>query len=76
MWPGAASLAHAGPSALAWPTPLSLLPSLNQCSNAYLTPPGSQGFAPHYDDIDAFIMQLEGAKAWKVYVDPDNLLPL
>lgn len=30
--------------------------------NSYLTPPGQQGFAPHSDDIDAFILQLEGSK--------------
>ena len=36
-------------------------------SNAYLTPANSQGFAPHYDDIDAFVIQLEGRKRWKVY---------
>ena len=37
-------------------------------SNAYLTPSGeAQGFAPHYDDIDAFVLQLEGVKQWKVY---------
>lgn len=35
--------------------------------NAYLTPPNSQGFAPHYDDIEAFILQIEGRKRWKVY---------
>lgn len=35
--------------------------------NAYLTPPGSQGFAPHYDDIEAFVLQLEGRKHWKLY---------
>lgn len=36
-------------------------------TNLYLTPPGSQGFAPHYDDIEAFIIQLEGKKHWKLY---------
>lgn len=37
-------------------------------ANVYLTPPGaSQGFAPHYDDIEAFCLQLEGHKHWKVY---------
>ncbi|CAL5225676.1 g8539 [Coccomyxa viridis] len=34
--------------------------------NAYLTPPDSQGFAPHWDDIDAFILQLEGSKRWRI----------
>jgi lysine-specific demethylase/histidyl-hydroxylase NO66 len=32
-----------------------------------LTPSGSQGFAPHYDDIEAFVLQLEGRKHWKLY---------
>lgn len=36
-------------------------------TNVYLTPPQSQGFAPHYDDIEAFIIQLEGSKYWKLY---------
>jgi len=36
-------------------------------ANSYLTPPNSQGFAPHYDDIEAFILQLEGKKRWKLY---------
>ncbi|XP_064623447.1 ribosomal oxygenase 1-like [Lineus longissimus] len=36
-------------------------------ANIYLTPPGSQGFAPHYDDIEAFVIQLEGKKHWKLY---------
>ncbi|XP_033846632.1 ribosomal oxygenase 1 [Periophthalmus magnuspinnatus] len=36
-------------------------------ANVYLTPPGTQGFAPHYDDIEAFIVQLEGKKHWRVY---------
>ncbi|ELT93889.1 hypothetical protein CAPTEDRAFT_153587 [Capitella teleta] len=40
-------------------------------ANVYLTPPGTQGFAPHYDDIEAFILQLEGKKRWRLY-DPRN----
>ncbi|XP_033337727.2 bifunctional lysine-specific demethylase and histidyl-hydroxylase NO66 isoform X1 [Megalopta genalis] len=36
-------------------------------ANAYLTPPNSQGFAPHYDDIEAFILQVEGQKRWRLY---------
>ncbi|KAL7528995.1 hypothetical protein ACHAXR_004542 [Thalassiosira sp. AJA248-18] len=51
-------------------TLLSLLESEFGCmvgSNAYLTPLNSQGFAPHYDDVDVFILQLEGYKRWRVY---------
>ena len=42
---------------------------LTDCSYnfSYLTPPGSQGFAPHYDDIEAFVVQLEGRKHWRLY---------
>ena len=36
-------------------------------ANVYLTPAGTQGFAPHWDDIEAFILQTEGRKHWKVY---------
>uniref|UniRef100_A0A182PQW3 Bifunctional lysine-specific demethylase and histidyl-hydroxylase n=1 Tax=Anopheles epiroticus TaxID=199890 RepID=A0A182PQW3_9DIPT len=36
-------------------------------ANFYLTPPGSQGFAPHYDDIEAFVLQIEGRKRWRLY---------
>ncbi|XP_034273619.1 ribosomal oxygenase 1 [Pantherophis guttatus] len=36
-------------------------------ANTYLTPAGAQGFAPHYDDIEAFVIQLEGKKHWRVY---------
>lgn len=45
--------------------------------NAYLTPAGTQGFAPHYDDIEAFVLQTEGAKQWAVYEprSPDEVLP-
>jgi len=46
-------------------------------ANIYLTPPGTQGFAPHYDDIEAFIIQLEGKKHWKLYSprNEDEVLP-
>ncbi|XP_045769412.1 bifunctional lysine-specific demethylase and histidyl-hydroxylase NO66 [Maniola jurtina] len=42
-------------------------------ANAYLTPPDSQGFAPHYDDIEAFILQAEGKKHWRIYKPRDIL---
>lgn len=46
-------------------------------ANVYLTPPGSQGFAPHYDDIEAFVLQLEGRKRWRLYDPrtPNEVLP-
>ncbi|ALC48872.1 CG2982 [Drosophila busckii] len=39
-------------------------------ANVYLTPPKSQGFAPHYDDIEAFVLQVEGRKRWRLYSPP------
>lgn len=47
-------------------------------ANIYLTPPGTQGFAPHYDDIEAFVVQLEGKKHWRVYNprSEDEVLPV
>ncbi|RMX66140.1 hypothetical protein DD238_003426 [Peronospora effusa] len=36
-------------------------------ANSYLTPKSTQGFAPHFDDIEAFLLQTEGHKHWKVY---------
>eukprot|EP00731_Ephydatia_muelleri_P028308 Em0019g1181a len=46
-------------------------------ANIYLTPANTQGFAPHYDDIEAFVLQLEGKKQWKLYPprDGSELLP-
>ncbi|XP_033241488.1 bifunctional lysine-specific demethylase and histidyl-hydroxylase NO66 isoform X1 [Drosophila pseudoobscura] len=43
-------------------------------ANVYLTPPESQGFAPHYDDIEAFVLQVEGKKRWRIYA-PTKELP-
>jgi len=36
-------------------------------ANAYLTPPGSQGFAVHSDTHDVFVFQTAGAKQWEVH---------
>lgn len=36
-------------------------------SNIYITPPDSQGLAPHCDDVEIFVLQLEGKKEWKIY---------
>jgi ribosomal protein L16 Arg81 hydroxylase len=33
----------------------------------------SQGFAPHYDNVDMFILQLEGYKQWRVYAPMNKL---
>ena len=41
-------------------------------ANVYLTPPGTQGFAPHFDDVDVFILQLEGKKHWRLYEPNDK----
>ena len=38
-------------------------------ANAYLTPPGSQGFAVHSDSHDVFVFQTAGAKEWEVHTD-------
>jgi hypothetical protein len=35
--------------------------------NAYLTPPGSQGFGVHYDTHDVFVLQVDGHKRWRVH---------
>lgn len=44
-------------------------------ANAYVTPPGSQGLAVHYDTHDVFVLQVAGSKEWELYdpVFPDPL---
>ncbi len=45
-------------------------------TNIYLTPQvnaegtANQGFPPHYDNHDVFVMQISGSKAWRVYGTP------
>jgi hypothetical protein len=42
--------------------------------NAYLTPPGSKGYGPHWDTHHVWLAQVEGAKHWRinrpVFADP------
>jgi hypothetical protein len=39
--------------------------------NAYITPPGSQGLIPHFDDHDVLILQIQGSKIWHLYDGAD-----
>ncbi len=43
--------------------------------NAYLTPPKSQGFLPHYDDHDVMILQIQGSKIWHIYDASSDVAP-
>ena len=44
-------------------------------TNVYLTPPDAQGFAPHWDTHDVFVLQISGKKRWTIY-DTKVRLPL
>lgn len=39
-------------------------------ANAYLSPPGSRGFVPHYDTHDVFALQIAGSKLWRLFGEP------
>jgi len=36
-------------------------------TNVYLSPPDEQGFNPHYDSHDVFILQVAGSKTFNIY---------
>jgi hypothetical protein len=42
-------------------------------ANLYFTPPDSQGFPPHHDTHDVFIVQVEGSKRWRLYGSAEQL---
>jgi hypothetical protein len=42
-------------------------------TNIYLTPKRSQGFSAHYDTHDVFVLQVAGAKRWRIYEGPLHL---
>lgn len=58
-----------------WPPLTELVRSLelslgHPCqTNAYLTPPGSQGFALHSDSHDVFVFSTHGRKQWEIHDD-------
>ncbi|XP_063812347.1 ribosomal oxygenase 2 isoform X2 [Pseudophryne corroboree] len=41
--------------------------------NVYITPSESQGLPAHHDDVEVFILQVEGEKHWRLYAP---LIPL
>lgn len=44
-------------------------------ANIYLTPPGAQGFRVHFDTHDVLVLQVSGAKSWRVWDDIPYALP-
>lgn len=64
-----------------WPPLDLLLASIRESfagrvgANLFLTPPGTQAVALHFDPVDAFIVQLAGAKRWHVW-EPTYLQPM
>jgi len=42
-------------------------------TNVYLTPGGCQGFTPHYDTHEVFVLQISGHKRWRVHAPPAPL---
>lgn len=44
-------------------------------ANLYWTPSGAQGFDAHFDTHEVFVLQLEGAKTWRLYCS-GRTLPL
>ncbi|OZD10335.1 cupin [Rhodococcus sp. 06-235-1A] len=43
--------------------------------NSYVTPAASQGFSPHYDVHDVFVVQIAGSKRWSIH-SPVHVHPL
>ena len=42
-------------------------------TNLYMTPPNAQGFMPHWDTHDVFVLQTHGSKNWTLYDTPIEL---
>jgi ribosomal protein L16 Arg81 hydroxylase len=64
------SLNHFSPSLRALTRMLSEKFAVRSDVVAFLTPAGKQGFTPHHDPVDLFIIQLEGTKYWRLWNPP------
>jgi len=64
-WPSFHSLCREFELAFGFPTQ----------AHAYLTPESAQGTPIHYDTHDVFVLQVEGAKRWRVW-EPLRALPM
>jgi len=42
-------------------------------TNIYMTPANAQGFKPHYDTHDVFVLQIAGSKNWQIFETPVEL---
>jgi hypothetical protein len=42
-------------------------------AHVFLTPPQSQGFAPHRDEHGSFVVQLSGTKQWTIHAEGESL---
>jgi ribosomal protein L16 Arg81 hydroxylase len=38
----------------------------------FMTPAGNDGFSPHCDPIEVFVVQVNGTKSWKLWDTPEN----
>jgi len=46
---------------------------INSRANLYVSPPGCQGFGPHYDSHDVLIVQVSGEKVFRFYENNTEL---
>ncbi len=47
----------------------------NVTADAFITPPNSQCWEPHYDVVDLFVVQIHGSKRWQLW-EPTVAVPL
>ncbi|MEU6775256.1 cupin domain-containing protein [Streptomyces sp. NPDC046759] len=38
----------------------------------FVTPARTDGFSPHHDSIDVFVVQVDGTKTWRVWATPEH----